>query len=65
MHILMAIVKVRMNNYERYYGPSKGVHATVVTAGHCTHADLTSEHALAIALTAVACTALPQSVLIN
>ena len=25
----------------------KGVHATVVTAGHCTHAELTSGHALA------------------
>jgi len=30
--------------------------ATVVTAGHCTHAELTSGHALAIAVTAVACT---------
>jgi len=24
-----------------------GVHTTVVTAGHCTHAELTSGHALA------------------
>jgi len=34
----------------------KGMRATVVTAGHCTHAELTSGHALAIAVTAVACT---------
>ena len=47
MQTLMAIVKVRMNNHERYYGLGKGVHATVVTDGHCTHADLKSGHALA------------------
>jgi len=34
-----------------------GVCATVVTADHCTHVELTSQHALASsAVTAVACT---------
>ena len=37
------------NKYETYYRVStgKGVHTTVVTAGHCTHAELTSGHAFA------------------
>ena len=38
---------MHFNKYERYYGPRKGVRATVVTAGHCTHAELTGGHALA------------------
>jgi len=42
--------------------PEGNVRATVVTAGHCMHAELTREHALA-AVTAVACT--PESMLIN
>jgi len=34
----------------------KGVRATVVTAGHCRHAELTSVGMLWLAVTAVACT---------
>jgi len=30
------------DKYERHYWTRKGVHATVVTAGHCMHAELTS-----------------------
>jgi len=43
----------------------KGERATVVTAGYCTHAELTSGPAgiLWLAVTAVACT--PRSMLIN
>jgi len=32
-----------------------GVHATVITAGHCMHAELTSGHVW-LAVTVVACT---------
>jgi len=40
---------VYINEHKRYYWTLKGVRATVVTAGHCTHAELTvgSGHASA------------------
>jgi len=43
----------------------KGVRATVVTAGHCTHAELTSGHALASCYSCCCMRALPPSMLIH
>ena len=42
-----------------------GVHATVVTAGHCMHAELTCGSGLVFGLLLQLTCALPQSMLIN
>jgi len=53
------IAASKQQQVQKVLWTQKGVHATVVTAGHCTHAELTSGLAagmLWLAVTAVACT---------